>query len=450
MDRIRYDFIWVFLLLVMLPAGVKAKKWTLSDCINYALANNISLQEARVARLSAHEDVLQAKAGLLPTLDANTAQNVIWRPFPADGMGTVTNGNVQSSADKVYYSGSYGVNLNWTVWNGNRNRNQIKLNNIAEMQAKADSAVTASSIQEQIAQLYVQILYSAEAVTVNEQSLATSRKNEERGHTMVEVGKMSKADLAQLSAQRAQDEYNVVAAESTLRDYKRQLRQLLELTDDGEEFDVVAPESSDADALGEIPSLMNVYNAALVTRPEIENSRLAIQNADVSIAVAKAQKLPTIGLNTSMATNTTSMSNDAWGKQIKTNLNMGAGFTVSIPLFDNRQTKTAVNKARLARENSELELQRQKTELYSTIESYWIQAVTNQSKYRAAKVNTDSQATSYEMLSEQFRLGLKNIVELMTGKSNLLAARQAELESKYLTILNIRMLKFYEDGDLKM
>ena len=127
---------------------------------------------------------------------------------------------------------------------------------------------------------------------------------------------------------------------------------------------------------------------------------------------------------------------------------MSAGVTVSVPILDNRQRQTAVNKARLAKESSILELRNQHTQLYSTIENYWLQAVTNQSKYRAALTNTESQQMSYEMLSEQFRLGLKNIIELMNGKTNLLTAQQNELESKYLTLYNIKMLQFYQNGEL--
>lgn len=425
-----------------------ARKWTLDECIDYALRNNISLQKMRISKLSAHEDVLQSKAELLPSLSASTSQNLVFQPFPESGRYTVANGTVESSVDKIYYNGSYALNFNWTVWNGKRNKNQIKLNELAEQQAELDSAITANSIQEQIAQLYIQILYSAEAINVNKQSLETSQKNEERGKVMVEVGKMSRADLAQLTAQRAQDEYNIVASESNLRNYKRQLKQILEITDD-EEFDVYIPESVEGDALQEIPGLLKVYDAALETRPEILNQKLVIEQSDVGMAIAKAQKLPTVGVNAGAGTNTTTMSNTAWGSQLKTNLNFSAGFTVSVPILDNRQTVTAVNKAQLAKQNSLLELKNQQTQLYSTIENYWIQAVTNQSKYRAALINTQSQQTSYEMLSEQFRLGLKNIIELMNGKTSLLTAQQNELESKYLTLLNIQMLKFYEGGSLR-
>lgn len=424
-----------------------AKTWTLKECLDYAAHNNISLKKASITRLSAHEDMLESKSALLPSLDASTSQSLILRPFPEEGGATVANGYVQSSVDKLYYNGSYGINLNWTVWDGKRTRNQIRLNNLSEQQAVADSATMANSIHEQITMLYYQILYSKEAVEVTRQTLEASKVNENRGKVMVEVGKMSRADLAQLTAQRAQDEYNVVAAESNVRNFKRQLKELLEITDN-EPFDIEAAGSLDGDALAEIPSMLSVYNSALSTRPEIRAQKIAIESGDVSLEIAKAQKMPTIGLVSSLSTNTTTMSNDGWGSQLKTNMSMAAGFTVSIPLLDNRKTKTAVNKAVLSRMSNELELKNLETQLSSNIENYWIQAVDCQSKYKAAKVNTQSQQESYDLLSEQFSLGLKNIVELMTGKNNLLSAKQNELESKYMAILNILMLKFYANGKM--
>lgn len=425
-----------------------ARQWTLKDCIDYALANNISLRKTKLQEYSALEDVKQSQSALLPSLSFSTSQNGTYRPWPEAGKATVDNGYVQSSIDKIYYSGSYSVNGNWTVWNGGRNTNTVKLNKLAAEQARLDSAETANSIQEQIAQLYVQILYSNDAINVCKESLETSKINENRGKDMFEVGKISKADLAQLTAQRAQDEFNVIEAESNMRNYKRQLKQLLQITD-GEEFDIAIPQTTDEMALCEIPALNEVYAATLNIRPEIKNAKLGIESSDLSIKIAKAQKLPTIDLNAGVSTNTTTMSDNKWGQQLKNNVNVGAGFTVSIPLFDNRSSKTAVNKAKIQRENYILELRDKQTTLYSTVENYWLQAVINQNKFKAAKVSTESAKASYELLSEQFALGLKNIVELMTGKNNLLTAQQNELQSKYLAILNIDMLKFYETGNLK-
>lgn len=436
------------LFLLSLSTECAAKQWSLRDCIDYALANNIQLQKAKIKEYSALEDVKQSQAALLPSLNLSTSQNVNYTPWPQQGRATVADGYVQSSVDKVYYNGSYSLSGNWTVWNGNKNRNNVKLNKVAAEQARLDSATTANNVLEQIAQLYVQILYSNEAIAVTKESLKTSRTNEQRGKTMVEVSKMSKADLAQLTAQRAQDEYAIVEAESNLRNYKRQLKELLQITSD-EEFDIAVPSTTDDMALEAVPALNDVYAASLEQRPEIKNAKLGIESSDLGIKVAKAGRMPTVSLNAGVMTSTSSMSDNAWGTQMKNNFSLGGGVTVSIPLFDNRQTKTAVNKAKLQKQSYLLDLQDKQTTLYSTIENYWLQAVTNQNKFKAARVSTESAQASYELLSEQFKQGLKNTVELMTGKTNLLQAQQNELQSKYLAILNLNMLEFYQTGNIK-
>ena len=426
----------------------QARQWSLNDCIRYALENNIQLKKAKLKEYSALEDVKQSQAALLPSLNFSTSQNVSYSPWPEKGRATVADGYVQSSADKVYYNGSYSLIGNWTVWNGNKNTNTLKLNKLATEQAQLDSAVTANSVLEQIAQLYVQILYSNEAISVSQESLKTSQTNEERGKTMVNVGKMSKADLAQLTAQRAQDEYNIVEAESNLKNYKRQLKQILQIADN-EEFDVTIPSTTDQMALKSVPDMNDVYLASLEQRPEIKNAKLGIESSDLSIKIAKAGKLPSISMNAGLSTSTTSMSKSGWDNQIKNNFTLGGGVTISIPLFDNRQTKTAVNKAMIQKQDYLLDLQDKQTTLYSTVENYWLQAVTNQNKFKAARLSTESAQASYDLLSEQFKQGLKNIVELMTGKTNLLQAQQNELQSKYLAILNLNMLEFYKSGEIR-
>jgi len=435
--------------LLMVAAGASAqKKWTLGDCIDYAMANNITLKKSGLTKQSAQEDVSQSQAALFPSLSFSTTHSVGYRPWVNDGISTVTNGTVATSVNKTYYNGSYGLSAQMTLWNGNKNRNTIKLNQLTADKAVVDSVVTANNIQEQIAQLYIQILYSTEALKVSQQSLETSKKNEERGKEMVEVGKMSKADLAQLTAQRAQDEYSIVEAQTTIANYKLQLRQLLEITD-ASDFDIYIPEATDEQALGEIPGLQSVYEAALLSRPEIESAKMAIKSSELNIDIAKSGYMPTLSLSGSVGTSTSSMSDKDWGNQFKTNFDASVGLSLSVPIFDNRQTKTAIRKAKIERESSYLELQDQQKTLWASIEKYWLDATNNQEKFKASQSSVESEQASYDLLSEQFRLGLKNIVELMTGKDNLLTAQQNKLQSKYMTILDIQLLKFYKEGVMK-
>ena len=420
----------------------QTKQWTLEECIGYAMEHNITLQKARLQTQSAEEDVKGARAALLPSVSASTNQSVGYRPWQDSGTATVTNGQVNAKVDKGYYNGSYGINAQWTLWNGNRNRNTLRQNKLTAEQSELDMQTTANSIQEQIAQLYVQILYLTEAVKVSEQSLETSRKNEERGQQMLEVGKMSRADVAQLSAQRATDEYNIVQARANISNYILQLKQLLEL-DGTTDFAIATPATADEEALADIPALQSVYEQAMTARPEIKSSEVAVKSSELSVSMARAGYSPTLSLTGGVGTSTNSLSNNTWGSQLKTNFDASAGLSLSIPLFDQRQTKTNIRKAKLQQQQAQLDLLDRQKQLYQTIEGYWLDAETNQQKLRAAITTEESEQQSFDLLQEQFTLGLKNIVELLQGKDKLLTAQQNRLQSKYQTLLALQMLRFY-------
>ena len=435
------------LMLSMLTVSAQ-KQWTLQECLDYALENNITLQKSQLQKRSATEDLIGSKHALLPTLNASTNQSLGYQPWKDSGISTVTNGTVNTKVDKTSYNGSYSLSGQWTVWNGNKNYNNIKLNGLTEQQAELTVHETANTIQERIAQLYAQILYMAENVNVKEQTLETSKKNEARGQEMLNVGKMSKADLAQLTAQRANDEYNIVEARGQLMEYKLQLKQQLEITDE-DEFDVAIPTIDDERLLAEIPPLQSVYEEALINRPEMERLQLAIKSSDVSLAIAKAGWLPTVNMTGGVTTSTNSLSNNGWGDQMKTNVNTSLGLGVTMPIYDGRTTKTAVNKAKIKQLQAHLDLLDKQKTLYADIQKYWVNALTNQQKYKAATSSVESAQESYDLLSEQFRLGLKNIVELMKGKDSLLSAQQNKLQSKYLALYNKQMLDFYQTGVIK-
>ena len=127
----------VALFIMSAPIAVQAKQWSLQDCISYALANNIQLQKTQLTKASAQEDYLQSKSALLPSLSASTNQSVNYTPWVSNGISG--EGFSKASIDKVYYNGSYSVMGNYTIWNGNKNRNQVKLNKLAKEAAQLDS-----------------------------------------------------------------------------------------------------------------------------------------------------------------------------------------------------------------------------------------------------------------------------------------------------------------------
>lgn len=423
---------------MLMALGAHAqKKWTLKECIDYAIENNVTLKQVKLKAKSAQEDVKQSRAALLPTVTASTNQGVGYSPFD------------ESGADKTYYSGSYNVNAQWTVWNGGQNTNALKINKLTAEQSELSVDETSNDIQETVTKLFVQILYMTEAIEVNRQSLETSKKNEERGRTMVEVGKMSKADLAQLTAQRVASEYAIVESETQLSKYKQQLKNELELLDQ-REFDIAIPTTSDQQALVDIPAMLSVYQAALMQRPEVKNAQLGVESSKLQLKSARAGHLPTVTMSGSASTSTNSMSDVTWGQQMKRGLGLSGSVIVSVPIIDGRKAKTSIRKAKIAEEQAVLSFQNEEDNLYYTIEGLWLDAVNNQQKFISASASVDSEQASYDLLQEQFNLGLKNIVELLSGKDKLLTALQNKLQSKYMTILNIQLLKFYEGKQINI
>lgn len=435
--------------LLMMPASVVAQTWTLQQCIDHAAEHNIMVQKNRISLEDSEQQRLQAKAALFPSLSAAVSQNLGYRPFQ-EATTIVQNGMATSTNNKVTENGSYGISANWTVWNGGINQKNIEAQNIQKDIAENQTQQTLSTIQEQIAQLYVQILYTTEAAKVNRQLAETARQQLQRGQERFKLGDLAKADLAQLEAQVASADYDVVNSDAQVAGYKRQLKELLQLSI-SEPFDVSTDEMDDSRALAPIPSKESVYEQALAVRPEIRAAQLQAEAADVQLDIARRGYLPTIGLNAGIgSSHYAATGQKGFGEQIKRNLNGSVGLSVSVPILDNRRNKTAVSRAKLAKTSAALDLQDKQIALGSTIENLWLTATTSQKRFQSAQAAVKSQETNYELINEQFKAGLKNIVDLLQARDNLLQAQQNRLQSKYTTILNTQLLHFYEGGQLSI
>jgi outer membrane protein len=242
---------------------------------------------------------------------------------------------------------------------------------------------------------------------------------------------------------------SLVQAQSQLANYKLQMKQLLEIHD-GEAFEIAVPEVTDAQVLAMIPNEQAVYNAALENRPEIQSSKLSIESSEIAINTARAGYKPTVSMTAGIGSNNSSGQHTDFFKQVKTNMNNSLGLSISVPILDNHQTRTNIRKAKYALQTSELNLQEQQKQLYSTIENYWLNATTSQQQFISARNNVKSMQESYDLVSEQFNVGLKNVVDLTTGKNNLLQAEQQLLQTKYTALLNAAMLNFYAGERIKL
>lgn len=418
-----------------------AQGWTLDECIKYAMQNNITIRKNRVAEETGVATLKQNQSALWPSVSFSTSHNMTYRPMEG-GTARSEGGEVVVANNKVSYNGSYGINMNWTVWNGGVNYKTVEQQKLQNEINKLATETSELTIQEQIVQLYVQIMYTREAVKVNEELAKVAEAQYNRGVQMQKQGQMARADVIQLEAQLQDAKYDIINSQTQVDNYKRQLKSLLQL-DINTGFDITGEIPSDEKPLEIIPAAGEVYARALTTRPEIESAQKSIANAELQYDIAKRGYYPTISVNASVSDAHNSNSTFSYGEQFKNNLGLGAGVNVSVPIWDARKTRTAKEKALLSKQTAELELENKKNALSSTIEAHWLNANNGQQKFIAADTKGKSQKESYILTNQQFQNGLKNVVDVLQSRSLVLQAAQDKLQSKYMTLMNMQLLKFY-------
>lgn len=426
---------WLALFPLMLHAEEKPERWNLTKCINYALEHNIQVKKSKVAWEQSGVDTKLAKAQFFPSLSASVGQSFV--NYPSDNA--VTNNS---------YSGNYGVSAAWKLFDGGKRVNAVKQQEIQNQVQQLDIAQSEDDIEIAIIQTYLQVLYAHESVRINENTLAVSEVQRKRGEELLNAGSISQNDYAQLKSQCSTDKYQLVVAQSNLNNYKLQMKQLLEL-DIMEEIHLEIPELSPENVLVPLPDKQTVYNTSLAVRPQIECGKLSVDMAQLEVKRGKSGYLPSISFNAGISSGHLSGTDYSAGSQLLNKFNENIGFTLSIPISSNRENRSAVEKATLATYTSELELLNTQKELLKTVEGIYLDAVSAQDQFVAASERVEAVGQSYELISEQYALGMKNTLELLTEKNNLLSAEQEMIQSKYMAILSIQLLNFYQDKPIQ-
>lgn len=428
MNRLRILFCSVLLGSAGLAA--EAAPWTLRDCIDYARSRNIQVQSAEVSHGSAGVNLLQAKAQQLPSLSFATGQGV-------------SHGKEEGTS----YSGSYSLNAGLTIYQGSRLTNAVKRQEILTRSSLLDVAVSRNDIEISVAEAYLTILYANENLKTRRQTVEASAAQLERTKALLDAGSLSVSDYAQIDAQYRSDIYDRTVAENTLAQAKLKLKQLLEL-ELSDDFEVAFPEVDDAEVMAAVPALAEVYASATEVMPQVESSRLEVEAAQVNEKMAKGQRLPTVSLSAAVGTGNFSNGGYSFFNQLSNKLNESATVNVSVPIFNNRSARSAVELAQLETRSSELSHAQVMKDLLSEVESLWQDAVSAQSRFEAATGKLKSAGLSYRLVQEQFDSGMKNAVDLLTEKNNYLAAQQEVIQAKYQSVLSLQLLEFYRGGEI--
>ncbi|MDU1891507.1 MAG: TolC family protein [Dysgonomonas sp.] len=430
---------WIVLFIMISISLSAQKKWTLRDCIDYARQENIQVKKSQLQVESYEVDIKQSKAGLFPSLSGNVSQNY--------SHAKEANNNYKY---KGLFNGQYGVNLSWTVYDGNRNRNSVKQSKLQKEASEFDTQQQQNDIEISITQNYLQLLYARESIKNNENILESSEAQLKQTKDFLDAGSITMAEYAQVEAQYSSDKYNLVLAQNSFDNYKLQLKQLLELDID-ETLEIEFPTIDDNEVVALIPSVNEIYEKSLSIMPEVKSSKLDMDIADIEKSTAKAGYLPSLSLNGSVGTgNVWNSGYSAFSTQLNRNFSQSLGLTLSIPIFDNRKNKSNVEKANLQIETARLNYLDTQKGLLRTVEGLYQDAVSSQSKYYAAKDKVKASELSYSLVKDQYSLGMRNTVELTTEQNNYANALQEFLQAKYSALLSLKLLNFYQGKEIDL
>ncbi len=411
-----------------------AETWSYRDCVDYAREHNISLRKSRLNEEISFCNLEESKAQWLPTLDFATSHGFTNMPFGNDSKNS--------------YSSSYGLNAGWTVWNGGDRENNIKRN---ELQTRIDRVNTENmmrTIETDLLQVYINILYAKESISIYEEAAELSRAQAERASALMEAGRISRVDYAQLKAQYEQDCYNLVNARGTYDTRCMEMKKLLELGIDTD-IELQDVEWTTEQVLASLPDITESYRLATITDLQLKGLEMEIDGTDLDIAIAKASGSPRLSLNAGIGTSY-GAPGLTFGTAMKQNLNETIGLTLSVPILNNKKTKTAVARAKVQKINAQLDIDLRHTELARTVENWYIDVRSSQSRYEAAIGQLSSAKLSNELSNEQFNLGLVNPVELMTAHNNLVEANHTLIQAKYMTMLGKKMIEFYRTATISL
>jgi outer membrane protein len=418
-------------------AQQKPKEWNLRSCINYALENNIQIKMQQQSVEIGKVNFEQSKAEKLPSLNGGIGQSFT-NQMAASG-----------SSQEQSYTGNYSLQSEMMLYNGNKLNNAISQNELLVKAGELTVKEAENNMELTITAAYLKILYAKESVVNAENTLVASETQNKRAKILYESGYIAESNFAQVQSQYSKDKYALVLANNTLDLLKLQLKQLLQLGIN-DTLIVQFPVLDDNQVLKALPVKQDVFNTALTTMPEVENSKVNMDVAAIDLDIAKAGLLPSLSLSASLATGHNSLASENYATQLGNNFYQNAGLSLNIPIFNKKQVKSSISKAQIGIENAKLSYAEIQTNLLTEVETAYLDAVSAQSRFQAANEQLKYTLVSYSLVEEQFNLGMKNTVELLTEKTNYLTAQQEYLQAKYTAILNYKILDFYQNKRIEL
>lgn len=429
----------IILCIAFIGTGKAQTIWTLEQCIDHAIQNNITLKQQELTVQYNENQLLQSKIDVAPSVNASLGHSFVFGK--STGIdNTYVNDNSQVS--------SFGASVDVTVFNGFTKLNTIKQCEIELEAALQDLEKTKDDISLAVASAYLEILFNKELVNTTREQLQVTNQQIEHNTQLVDAGKLAKGKLLETEAQKAEEELTLTNYENELSLSLLNLEQLLDL-DVSDSFDIVMPKFDPTLLSAELYSSSEVFNKAVTEWPEIKSKELLVKIAEYDTKLVKAQRYPYLSASASMSNYYNNMfvgSDNAkipFGEQLDLNGQKILGVSLTIPIFNGYEVETNIKNSYIGYESSKYDLQLAKDNLQKEIQQVYQNAVAAMKKYYSSERAVTSTEEAFRYIEEKFNLGIVTPLEYNESKNKVTNAQSSFIQAKYEYIFRVKILDFY-------
>lgn len=410
------------------------KKWTLQECVEYALKNNISVRQSELDLKLTEVDKSDAIGRFLPTANvtANHSWNVGLNQNPITGINQVlTTGNT-----------TFNASAQADIYKGMQNQLRFQRSKMAIVAGQYQLQKMKDDISLNVANAYLQILFNRENLKVQQQQLQTDIKQSERSAQMLEGGLIPRGDLYDINATVELDRQKVIQAENQLLISKLSLAQLLQI-EDFKTFDIADEDYAKEDSKVLMESPQAIYEKAKTTRSEIKLAQANLDLAEADVKIARRGYQPSLSAFYNFNTRVSSALPDPFWSQVSDFKGHTYGFQLSIPILNGFSTRNAVERNKITFERSKLTFDQQNLDLERNVYTAFTDAQGALKTYDAAVSAEQARAEALVYAKERYEVGLINVFDLNQAQTLSVNAQSEVLRTKYDFIFKVKILEFY-------
>lgn len=467
----------LILLILFISLGVVTSSaqttWTLEECINYALKNNISVQQSEAQLDIATNNLQQSKLALLPTVNGSASNNY--------NFGRSIDPFTNTFATQQIRSNNFSISGNLVLFSGFQNQNTIKQQTNNQKASKQDLEATKNTMALNVAGAFLQVVLNEEVVAINKAQAQSTQQQLDRTIKLVEAGRSAINAELDIRAQLATEKLSLVNAENQVKLAYLNLWQLM-MIEPNENDKINKPNLTQNFEGLPTYSSQAIYNLFSSSSPEIKAAQYRIMGSQFGLKVAQGNRSPRITLNGSISTvfsesfktyggYTTIGSRElyrdlngnpvfapyqipttsqvtSFGTQLNDNLGRFVGLSMSIPIFNGGQVTNAVRNAKTNIKVAELNQKQAENNVYREVSTAVTQYDAAKANYQSAQENFEAQKKSYEFATARNEAGLMNFAEFALIKNNYTRAEISVAQAKYELFFRIKTIEFYNTGTI--